>query len=57
MKSGSSLATTFGTAAVMYSSFGVILSLLREKDDSWNTLAAAGASGLLYKSTGDLKIS
>ena len=36
----------------MYSGFGCFLSWYRESDDDYNTLAAATATGLLYKSTG-----
>lgn len=51
MKSGSSLANTFGIVSVMYSGFGVLLSWARGTDDSLNTLAAAMATGMLFKST------
>lgn len=36
----------------MYSIFGVAVSKLRGADDELNTLGAATATGLLYKSTG-----
>lgn len=55
MKNGSSLANTFGSIAVMYSLFGATTSYLRGEDDSYNTLAAATATGMLYKSTGIIK--
>ncbi|XP_076628361.1 translocase of inner mitochondrial membrane 23 isoform X2 [Colletes latitarsis] len=55
MKSGSSLANTFGIVSVMYSGFGVILSWARGTDDSLNTLAAATATGMLFKSTTGLR--
>ncbi|XP_076296224.1 translocase of inner mitochondrial membrane 23 isoform X1 [Lasioglossum baleicum] len=51
MKSGSSLANTFGIVSVMYSGFGVLLSWARGTDDSINTLTAAMATGMLFKST------
>lgn len=51
MKSGSSLANTFGIVSVMYSGFGVLLSWVRGTDDSLNTLAAATGTGMLFKST------
>ena len=55
MKSGSSLANTFGIVSVMYSGFGVLLSWARGTDDSLNTLAAAMATGMLFKSTTGLR--
>lgn len=53
MKQGSATANTLGVLAVMYSGFGVILSWGRGSDDELNTLTAATATGLLYKSTGE----
>ncbi|KAJ9597362.1 hypothetical protein L9F63_011751 [Diploptera punctata] len=55
MKQGSASANTLGVIALMYSGFGVILSWGRGTDDEMNTLAAATATGLLYKSTAGLK--
>ncbi|KAJ8669663.1 hypothetical protein QAD02_000922 [Eretmocerus hayati] len=55
MKHGSSLANTFGVVTLMYSGFGVMLSWARGSDDSLNTLAAASATGMLFKSTAGLK--
>ncbi|XP_066594010.1 mitochondrial import inner membrane translocase subunit Tim23 isoform X2 [Prorops nasuta] len=55
MKSGSSLANTLGVVTVMYSGFGVLLSWVRGTDDSINTLAAATATGMLFKSTNGLR--
>lgn len=52
MKHGSANANTLGTIAVMYSAFGVILSWARGTDDDLNTVVAATATGLLYKSSG-----
>lgn len=50
------LANTFGTAAVMYSAFGVLLSWARGgDDDEINTIAAGTATGLFYKSTAGLR--
>lgn len=53
MKQGSATANTLGVLAVMYSGFGVLLSWGRGSDDELNTLAAATATGVLYKSTGE----
>jgi import inner membrane translocase subunit TIM23 len=53
MKQGSATANTLGVLAVMYSGFGVLLSWGRGSDDELNTLTAATATGLLYKSTGE----
>jgi import inner membrane translocase subunit TIM23 len=53
MKQGSATANTLGVLAVMYSGFGVLLSWGRGRDDELNTLTAATATGLLYKSTGE----
>ncbi|KAK9744974.1 hypothetical protein QE152_g7274 [Popillia japonica] len=51
MKKGSATANTLGSIAVIYSAFGVILSWARGTDDDLNTITAATATGLLYKST------
>lgn len=53
MKQGSGTANTFGTLAVMYSAFGVLLQNLRGEDDQANTLIAGLATGYLYKSSGE----
>ncbi|XP_044736159.1 mitochondrial import inner membrane translocase subunit Tim23 isoform X2 [Chrysoperla carnea] len=55
MKNGSATANTLGTIAVMYSTFGVCLSWIRGTDDDLNTLVAASATGVLYKSTAGLR--
>lgn len=55
MKQGAATANTLGTLAVMYSVFGVVLQWARGEDDEVNTLAAGGATGLLYKSTAGLR--
>lgn len=55
MKQGAYSANTLGVFAVMYSAFGVGLSWARETEDEINTLSAATATGLLYKSTAGLK--
>uniref|UniRef100_A0A8D8UVG2 Mitochondrial import inner membrane translocase subunit Tim23 n=1 Tax=Cacopsylla melanoneura TaxID=428564 RepID=A0A8D8UVG2_9HEMI len=55
MKHGSATASTLGTIAVMYSSFGVLLQVTRGTDDDFNTLTAATATGMLFRSTGGLK--
>lgn len=54
MKNGASMANTLGVVTVMYSGFGVILSWARGTDDSLNTVAAATATGMLFKSTGNI---
>jgi import inner membrane translocase subunit TIM23 len=56
MKQGSATANTLGVLAVMYSGFGVLISWGRGSDDELNTLAAATATGLLYKSTGESQL-
>ena len=38
---------------MMYSAFGVLLQFARGEDDDINTVLAGGATGLLYKSTGN----
>jgi len=53
VKQGSANANTLGCIAVMYSTFGVLLQQVRGVDDELNTIAAATATGLLYKSTGN----
>jgi len=55
MKRGAGSANILGTVAVMYSGFGVLLQLVRGVDDELNTLVAATATGLLYRSTGSLR--
>lgn len=55
MKKGSATANTLGSIAVIYSAFGVILSWARGADDDFNTMAAATATGFLYKSTAGLR--
>lgn len=50
-KKGASSAQSLGVIALMYSIFGVAVSKLRGADDELNTLGAATATGLLYKST------
>ncbi|KAG7213795.1 hypothetical protein KM043_003015 [Ampulex compressa] len=55
MKNGSSLANTLGVVSVMYSGFGVLLSWARGTDDSINTLVAATATGMLFKSTNGIR--
>lgn len=55
MKQGAATANTLGTIAVMYSAFGVLLQWVRGEDDGINTIAAGGATGLLYKSTSGIR--
>ncbi|XP_033226084.1 mitochondrial import inner membrane translocase subunit Tim23 isoform X2 [Belonocnema kinseyi] len=55
VKHGSSLANTLGVVSVMYTCFGVFLSYVRGTDDSLNTLAAATATGMLFKSTAGMR--
>jgi len=54
-KQGATSANALGVAALMYSGFGCFLSWYREKDDDANTLIAATATGLLFKSTAGLR--
>lgn len=54
-KKGASSAQTLGVVALMYSIFGVAISKARGADDELNTLGAATATGLLFKSTAGLK--
>jgi import inner membrane translocase subunit TIM23 len=54
-KRGASSGNALGVMALMYSGFGVFLSWMRETDDEINTLAAATATGLLFKSTSGLR--
>ncbi|XP_063985242.1 mitochondrial import inner membrane translocase subunit Tim23-like isoform X2 [Diachasmimorpha longicaudata] len=51
MKNGASVANTLGVVTVMYSGFGVLLQWVRGTDDFVNTLTAATATGILFKST------
>ncbi|XP_049839761.1 mitochondrial import inner membrane translocase subunit Tim23 [Schistocerca gregaria] len=55
MKQGAATANTLGVIAVMYSGFGTILSWMRGCDDELNTISAATATGLLYKSSAGLR--
>ncbi len=55
MKQGARSANSLGVIAVMYSGFGVTLSWLRGEEDELNTLTAATATGLLFKSTAGLR--
>ncbi|KAK6187752.1 hypothetical protein SNE40_005709 [Patella caerulea] len=48
-KQGASSAQTLGVVALMYSIFGVVLSMGRGVEDELNTITAATATGLLYK--------
>ncbi|ESO13236.1 hypothetical protein HELRODRAFT_63427 [Helobdella robusta] len=54
-KRGASSAQSLGVIALIYSAFGVVLSKSRGADDEINTLTAATATGLLYKSSGGWK--
>lgn len=55
MKQGSATANTFGTIAVLYSAFGVLLQTVRGEDDDVNTVAAGTMTGFMYKSTAGLR--
>lgn len=57
MKQGAAGANTLGVVAVMYSGFGVLLAWGRGCEDELNTIAAATATGLLYRSTGTVFVS
>lgn len=50
-KHGATAGNGLGVIALMYSGFGVFSSWIRETDDEYNTLGAATATGLLYKSS------
>lgn len=52
MKRGAATANTLGVIAVMYSAFGVLMSAVRNEDEV-NTLTAATATGLLFRSTSE----
>jgi len=54
-KKGASSAQRLGVVALMYSAFGVLLSKTRGAEDELNTLVAATATGLLFKSTAGLR--
>jgi len=54
-KHGATAGNGLGVVALMYSGIGVILGWLRSTDDEYNTLGAATATGLLYKSSSGLK--
>lgn len=54
-KQGASSAQSLGVIALMYSLFGVLLSKTRGAEDELNTLGAATATGMLYKSSAGLK--
>ena len=55
MKQGARSANSLGVVAVMYSGIGVTMKLVRDTEDELNTLCAATATGLLFKSTGGLR--
>ncbi|KAL1121943.1 hypothetical protein AAG570_003351, partial [Ranatra chinensis] len=55
VKHGGANANMLGILAIMYSGFGVILSWSRGCDDELNTLTAATATGMLYRSSGGLR--
>uniref|UniRef100_T1INU8 Mitochondrial import inner membrane translocase subunit TIM23 n=1 Tax=Strigamia maritima TaxID=126957 RepID=T1INU8_STRMM len=54
-KRGAVSANALGVVALMYSGFGVILSLVRGTDDELNTVTASTLTGLLYKGTAGVK--
>lgn len=54
VKQGASSAQTLGVVALMYGGIGVIISKLRGAEDELNTMTAATATGMLYKSTAGL---
>jgi len=55
VKRGATAGNALGVMALMYSGLGVLFSWVRDEDDHYNTLAAATATGLLYKSTAGLR--
>ncbi|KAK3586682.1 hypothetical protein CHS0354_039150 [Potamilus streckersoni] len=54
-KKGAVSAQSLGVIALMYSAFGVILSLSRGTEDELNTMTAGTCTGLLYKSSAGWK--
>ncbi|XP_022187132.1 mitochondrial import inner membrane translocase subunit Tim23 isoform X2 [Nilaparvata lugens] len=54
-KQGSATSGVLGVVTVMYSGFGILLSWARGVDDELNTMAAATATGMLYKSSHGLR--
>lgn len=54
-KRAAASAQSLGVIALLYSLFGLGLQFGRGKDDEYNTLTAATATGLLYKSAGGLR--
>eukprot|EP00102_Acyrthosiphon_pisum_P019988 XP_016657198.1 PREDICTED: mitochondrial import inner membrane translocase subunit Tim23-like [Acyrthosiphon pisum] len=56
LKNGSSMSDKFGTVAVYYSIFGIILEKTRgQKDGIYNNIIAGTSTGLLYRSTSGLR--
>jgi import inner membrane translocase subunit TIM23 len=55
VKRGATTGNALGVMALMYSGFGVFLNWIREEDDDLNTIGAATATGLLYKSSAGLR--
>ena len=54
-KQGSTTSNALGVVTVMYSGFGILLSWARGVDDELNTITAATATGMLFKSTHGLR--
>merc|ERR1719167_1835131 len=55
LKSGGSVSNALGSLAVIYSSFYVLISQLREEDDELKSCLSGAATGLLYKSSAGVR--
>ena len=53
---GPFVANSLGVLALMYSTLDYGIGKLREKDDQYNSIAAAVSTGVIFKSTGNGKI-
>lgn len=52
MKGGASMANSLGVITIMYTCAGIGLTWLRGTDDSFNTVAAAATSAMVFRSPG-----
>jgi import inner membrane translocase subunit TIM23 len=52
---GPFVANSLGVLALMYSTLDYGIGKLREKDDQYNSIAAAVSTGVIFKSTGNGK--
>lgn len=55
-RNGASMANTFGTIALLYSTIGVGLSFVQEQNDDLNTLISAVSTGALYGAVSKSKL-